>query len=235
MKITSTPGNDINFRPTLYWWTEDGFLDLGSSPVEPTQIRAVSVGHSGLVQEEIRVLDLADLTPVWKSLYGGDTDTRGRENGIKVQSHTKFAIYRLDPPYSDRPGAVIGKCDGLGTRFYYVAGTDSAASVLALAALPGLPATVIFDVLHTIVGSYDEGRDKGRQSEFQRLGRAFLEGRLKKRRRKGSVSLHVEEPTPAPDADGVTRVTIDLGGDVAGRTCLVRPPAPAETASPVAV
>lgn len=178
-----TQGNGCYWRmdgPVPFWFNE---VD-GRDP-EPTTILC-SVMHdtlSGGVITQRRV-DLDAMTFLGAGLY---SDERVAATGVTGQSH-RFGVFEWR---ESRPrGIVIIVCHGGGMRCYLIETPRRIESWQAVC--KALTQDQLWDLCHSIVDAYEAGLAVGRNKAY----RLFLDGRLKKRKRNGSVTVDVIPAKP---------------------------------------
>ena len=198
-----------------------GIVFTNAHKTEPKTVNAVVAGNVLCDPGHLTYpIALADLTLITAVQYNGDTDVRypGPDEAVRtgVQSNVQYAVFSYQGRFT-KPQVVIGRMSGFGPQFYLADNYQATDSLLGLIALPGVTGRMVWDLCDTLVGSHEKGYKEGRKHEYQRLGRAFLEGRLKKRRRQGSVRLHIDEPIPR-DEDG--SFVIQVGGQPPGVPCV---------------
>jgi hypothetical protein len=217
MKLIAT-----QYHSNWAWEFPDGSGMVLSTPTGtmPTVVNAVNIGSicndlTGLTSP----VHLADLKLLAHAQYNGDTDVRprGDGSGAGVQSSIRYAVFELPESTLYHRDLVIGCMSGFGPRFFLVHCGHGLKDVIQL---PGFTGRMLWDLCNLLVESHFHGWKIGRRHEYQRLGMAFLEGRLKKRRKRGEVRLEVVSPPPQPDQDGV--VVVDLIGDIPGRPCVAK-------------
>lgn len=105
--------------------------------------------------------------------------------------YLKFAVY-MYPQECGRPVAFVLRQDGSGSHYYLVEGLDSERLFRQLCAT--LTADTLWILLSTLVHSYE----KGRKDEQATLYSLLLQGRLRKRKRRGGGEYVKVLPEASP-------------------------------------
>lgn len=187
MKLIRTGGD------RSYWRADDEgglwFRDGWEKPEPPTTAEAYLVGHSGLVRDATRTIELADLEYVCKAFFGpprgnARPDGEGGWLGGWTGDYCKYALYLLRNEFAT-PDAVIMRHDGGGHYFYVIDELESHKAWPAIAL--ALPEPLRWTLFNSYAHTYHAGAKAGER----KMGRLFLEDRLKKRRKGGAVRLEV--------------------------------------------
>lgn len=175
MKLVST-GNGH------YWKCDDALglrmneVDRGDPP--PTEITAFHMGN-GLVLPATRKIQLDSLNLIGQGLFGP-----ARGSGTKwTGDYQKFGIYEVLE--TRVRGILVISTNGCGMTAYCFDASHSVQMWRALCAT--LPPEGVWDVCQTIVRGYRAGREAERSEIYS----AFVDGRLKKKRRNGMVCVEV--------------------------------------------
>lgn len=179
------------------WVSTDGSNLILRGNVEPTEVIADLIGHSGLVNGPTRRLQLAQFAHL-RSLPGGSRPT-GRPGVNWTNAHQTFAVYSYDNGDWSKPEIVFSQYHGGGAFFAIVDQLDFHKTFSPL--VETLPDHAIYDLIQAMIGSYNKGKNDGANVTEKRLCEAFVEGRLKKRKQPGLnvYKVHVE-PRQRPSA-----------------------------------
>jgi hypothetical protein len=186
--------NLLQTRPGCYWQTDDPIrLPLNEAgPDQPQTIAAFLVGHSGLVRPLCRVIRYADLEYMGAGLFGDARQSGSGASWKWTGSAYRYGIYALAEEYRrGRRDVVILRADGSGMKAYVVDELEAEDTWRKLIA--ACPPELLWNVCSTIAHTYHAGETAGRK----KVHLAFLDGRLKKRRKAGRVWA---EETPIPDS-----------------------------------
>jgi hypothetical protein len=143
------------------------------------QLLARRISHSGIVESEVVSVQVADMNFMAAGLFGPG---RGTGNIKWTGDAYKFAVYQCG-----RRAIVIMRTDGSGTRFYYL--DDLISREIWEYFTSTLTTEMLWNVCRQIIFAYEEGRDHAKKEAYD----LFVEGRLKKRKRKGRVYVEVSE------------------------------------------
>jgi hypothetical protein len=201
-----------------YWVSDDpAMITFGSKNLtEPVVIIAAVAGHSGIVRQATVKISLEKLTYLASAKFAGATDVRIKDFGnCNVQSCVAYAMYRLDD-FSKDGSLVLIRTSGLGVQCFIVDGSSILRTMQIMIQTHGDFNVMLWDLCDAISGSYGKGWNDGRAEKQHEMSVAYIEGRLRKRTKRGSVYVDIKSRPIVPDADGVTRVTIDLRGSQPG-------------------
>lgn len=157
-------------------WRMDDLAGLylsrtGDLPEPPEKVTAFVIGHC-FSEPETQDVELSRL----EYLAAGTFDPEAGRGW--TGDYLKFAVYMYSPEHG-RPSAVIMRTDGGGSYFYLVGDLDSERLFRPLCA--ALSADALWSLLASLVHTYE----KGRKDEKAKLYGLLIQGRLKKRKRRG--------------------------------------------------
>jgi len=158
----------------------------------PTHVKASVMQYSANGTE--RFLSLAKLTHV-RSVNGGIRRRAGETQGVDCKSHT-YSVYMLEF-LPGHPQTVIAVNHGGGSLLYLIPHCFADETMRYACAM--LPDGAVWDICDMIVDGFNHGREHGASRTAAEYATAFVEGRLKKRRKNGQVRVHVEparQPVP---------------------------------------
>jgi hypothetical protein len=166
------------------WHTDDqAYLYLantGHLPEAPAELPAFIIGRGGVVEPATRIVKLGPLRFMGLGLFGASRPCGYSSTTRWTGDAYRFGIY-------EEPGkrVVIIRTDGSGTSAYAVDETDALDTWQKLVA--ALPSEVLWNLCMTLSNTYR----KSRADERQVVLRHFLEGKLRKRKRRGIVQAVV--------------------------------------------
>jgi hypothetical protein len=158
------------------WWLH---VPATTSP-EPTALDCTLIGHICLVTGKTKPVPCRELT-LLKAYACGIREPESRQ---RWTSNVRYIVYEWQGDFS-RPSIVIVKDCGGGPYYYVVDQLAFLETWKALAAV--IDDATAWDVLSALTGTYDKGHEEG----SKKLGTLFLQGRLKKRKRKGAYHLEI--------------------------------------------
>jgi len=166
----------------LNWHTDDPaklyLSNTGDFSEAPTELSAFIIGRGGVVRPATRVVKLEDLRFMGHGLFGESRPCSYGSSTRWTGDAYKFGIY--EEPVKR---IVIIRTDGSGTTAYAIDETDALETWQKLVA--ALPSEVLWNLCMTLSNTYRKGRADERQVVLQQ----FLEGKLRKRRRRGVVQV----------------------------------------------
>jgi hypothetical protein len=166
-------------HPGHYWRTDDA-----------ANI-AYRIGSNGTVSAPSVKLEVSLLECIGPVEFGParpDGSTRTKWTG----DYKRFGLYStVHPFFGGRTGLVIIQNDGAGLRAYFVYQLDALETFTQL--YRTLPQPLLWDVLSALTSTYRAGVRDGQR----RVQAAFLEGRLKKRRKNNRVTVEELPPVAA--------------------------------------
>ena len=148
----------------------------------PTHIRVARCGHSSGYQS----LELADLTLM--RLATGSSRCRPGDRTGWTTVGMDYAVYSY-LQFGD-PDLVIFQKNGAGVRGLWVRSL-AAASTVGDAITRLLSNNAVWDLCEVIMDAYDYGDVAGTHAARDRYEQAFVEGRLKKRKKNNTDSVRV--------------------------------------------
>lgn len=190
--------NPIQAHPGHYWHTDDP-ADLAfneSGPDQPMTVRCYNM-QDHLNKGEFRYVPVATLEYLAAGIFG-----EARPSGLGVTtrwtgSSHRYGIYR-NPAGLYRSGIVILECHGGGMRGYAFDNLVAGETWGYIAAQ--FKPEMIWNLCNQIAHAYNTARD----AERHEICTAFLEGRLKSRRKGGKRWAQVLPRIPqAMDTDPV--------------------------------
>jgi hypothetical protein len=180
-------------HPGHYWMTDDAanlwFNEAG--PEQPQTIRCYNM-QDHLNRGEIREVSVDQLQFLAAGLFGEARPTGFSSTTRWTGDSHRYGIYR-NPSGLYRNGIVVLECHGGGMCGYAFDNLVAGETWQYLAV--HLPPEMIWNLCNQIAHSYRAARD----SERHLWHRAFVEGRLKKRRRNNKVHIEMV-PSPSPRA-----------------------------------
>lgn len=183
--------NLVKDHENYNWQTDDAARlsiahtsDLATAPLE---VECRVIGHSGIVRPELIRVRTEDLEFLAAGLFGAPRDKAERQAGWTGDAY-KFGVYARRSKRS-RHDVVILRTDG-GGFYAYIDMSLTAAEMWRHLCLT-CTTEMLWNICSCVVHTSDSAHEYGREFVIQ----AFLEGRLKKRRRRGSVSAFVK-PVP---------------------------------------
>lgn len=166
-----------------YWKTDDqaglSFNEVNHGGNPPSGVRCYNL-HDTLNDGEESRMPLSAMGLIG---IGEFTDARVRKVRYTGQSH-KYGIYLCTPEHG-RKCIVILVAHGAGMRGYRL--TQLWAVELWCNLCTTLSTDDLWSLCHQVIDAYDEGRS----AEKRKLLTAFAEGRMKKRRKGGRVTVDI--------------------------------------------
>ena len=177
-------------REGYNWHTDDPahlyISNTGHLTDGPKEVTAFIIGRGGVVRAATRVVNLATLKFMGWGLFGEGRPCRFDARTRWTGDAFKFGIYE-----EGTGNVVIIRTDGAGTTAYAVDETDALDTWGKILAI--LPSEQVWNLCATITGTYRKGCDDERRRVFDQ----FLEGRLRKRKKHGVVSVEVRSESKA--------------------------------------
>lgn len=173
--------------PGFYWQLQDpaGLRFSHADGDPPTHLRCYSTSNHCNVADQVSV-PLADLTFLASARFGdgrpGCSSTRW------TGDHYKYALYEHQNSYH-RHEIVLVENHGGGMFCYLFHSLVSVGLWTTLAKT--LTREQLWDVCHEFATTYNHARS----IEHRSMAKAFLDGRMKKRRRNGATFMHLDMPT----------------------------------------
>jgi hypothetical protein len=175
-------------QPGYNWKLDDpgGLYLAGTGHLEnpPLAVEAKRLGQAGMVEPTSLEIALHDLEFLAVGLFGAARPSRACRNVTWTGDAYKYALYHYAYGVSRHPAIVVLRTDGSGTYAYV---DDTVAALETWTTISEQPPEMIWNICHLIVQTYERAFCAGRAH----LEQLFLEGRLKKRRRQGRVSVQV--------------------------------------------
>jgi hypothetical protein len=192
----------IQNHPGHNWHTDDPamlYMRNTGHLAEPPQTLNCFVLHDSLNGGEFIEIELERLEFIASAMFG---EARPSGGSTKWTGDAyRHAIYRYTRPYSSYGAIVIIETHGGGTQGYYIRTLTAVETWSHLAAT--LTSELLWNVCHDMCRMYDNAR----YVERHRIYAQFLQGRLKKRRRGGRVSVQV---LPETEQSGSKQLAISL-------------------------
>jgi len=164
------------------WHTDDParlyLSNTGNFSEAPTELSAFVIGRGGVIRPATRVVKLEALRLLGHGLFGESRPCGCGSNTRWTGNAYRFGIYE-----EPRKRVVIIRTDGSGTTVYAVDETDALGTWQKFIA--ALPSDLIWNLCMTLSNTYRKGRTDERQVVLQQ----FLEGKLRKRKRRGVLQV----------------------------------------------
>jgi hypothetical protein len=158
---------------------------------QPTHVRSVVLQYVENGVEEY--LPLEKLRHI-RTVKGSPSRKRNGNDrvGISTESHT-YHLFLNEQFGGDK--AVVAVSHGDGIHFYKMPHCFFDQTICALA--ESLSNDQFWDVCDMLIDSYEHGKEHGTTNTAKKYTKAFVEGRLKKRRRNGSTYVEIVERNEA--------------------------------------
>jgi len=175
----------------------DGSLIAFYNRPVPETVEALAGGHISIVTGPTRMIDPRKLEPIRIVRCGPLDDEKkpvrhlnGDERSRRWTTPVVHGVYLYSTGHG-RPEIVLTSGGGAGHEFMVLDQLDAHEGFLEMAIT--LSETAVWDIVHALFGTYRKANEEGRQFVRQ----AFVDGRLKKRKRRGQDSYTVTiEPAP---------------------------------------
>ena len=178
----------VQDHPGYNWRTDDParlhISRTGHLPEAPLALKCL-VMHDSLNRGERVEVEYASLEFLATAVFGEGRLSPGEGNTRWTGDSYKHAIYRYSQPFSSRGSIVIIETHGGGTQGYHIATLTAAEMWVGLAL--SLPSESLWNICHDLCRMYHNARYVERQTIYTQ----FLQGRLKKRRRRHKVYVQV--------------------------------------------
>lgn len=165
--LVATDGSDIQFPVQQF----------PQYPELPINVMANHAGHVSLILPQAREINLADCEVIKCVEFG---EARQAGSGSKWTGNAYRYIVAKIKEESSQPMVLVVEISGTGPHFYYIQGLDFLATIELLC--KNLPEPRLWDLLHALVGTYQEAFKQGAIHTKMTYHQAFAEGRLKKRK-----------------------------------------------------
>jgi hypothetical protein len=184
------------------WEAIDGSGLIFSCTQRPEQVQVLTLETCNEVDPGVHVIPLAALKHVRSvGCHGRDRDRYG---GIGWGSSIRYALY-LNESRIGMLDVVVSQMGGCGPRFFGAVGGEMPETFLALCGI--LSEHQLWDVLNLLVRTYDFAWRRAGAAEFKRVAQAFVDGRLRKRKQRGTEQYRVDI---APGPDGMSTMPVGL-------------------------
>jgi len=171
------------------------YLSGREYPTYPETIEAKRIGHICLVKDVEMAIPTQELNYEGRYRCGETPYEHGggwvrEEDGKRRWAACAFFLVYSHVPDIGSKTIVIVENHGGGTFFYYVDQLDFHDNFLRT--LEAIPESAVWDILHAMIGSWHEGRQYGRDRTSREYAEAFVEGRLKKRKKGDVVRVEIK-------------------------------------------
>lgn len=173
----------IQDRAGENWHSDDPaglYIDRTGHLAEPPQKLRCFVLHDSLNKGDVLEIEIARLEFMAAAMFG-----EARGNPKWTGDAYRHAIYRYTPEFSAYPTIVVVETHGGGTQGYYIRTLTAVETWSHLAST--LPSELLWNVCRDLCDMYHNAR----YVEQHRIHCQFVEGRLKKRRRRNRVYVEV--------------------------------------------
>jgi len=175
------------------WRTDDAaslyIAGTGHDTDPPLEFRCFVIGHTGIVRPETIQVRTAELEFLAAGLFGPPRDKTAHHVGWTGDAY-KFGIYARRS-ISSRHDVVILRTDGRGFHAYIDMSLTAAELWRYVSATCSWE--MLWNICSCVAHTHDSAHEYGRQMVTQ----AFLEGRLKRKRRRGIVRAYLVPPAMA--------------------------------------
>lgn len=169
------------------WRTQDAaglyIRDTRKESEPPQEFCCTVIGHSGILRPERMPVPTQSLTFLGAGLFGPPRETTQTSPGWTGDSY-RFAVYACLPKYG-RENIVILRTDGGG--FYAYIDVSLTAAEMWRHVCKVCSPEMLWNVCSCVIHTYDLGLDTGKNVTMQ----AHAEGRLKKKRGRNGVEVHI--------------------------------------------
>ncbi len=186
----------IQEHPRYNWRTDDParlyVSGTGHLTEAPPALKCF-VMHDSLNRGDCIDVEFDRLEFLAAAMFGQGRLSSPEGNTRWTGSAYQHAIYRYKQPFSSRGSIVIIEVHGGGTQGYHISTLTADETWVRLA--HSLPSEMLWNICHDLCRMYGNARYIERQTIYAQ----FLQGRLKKRRRRHKVYVQV---LPEPKCDG---------------------------------